>query len=437
MQMIATGISFKNSPLYLREKISFSEIELKKAIVKLSLEDSVKEIVILSTCNRTEFYIIADNLSLAYETLIDFICNEKNLDKKQLEEYFYIFYNKFAAEHLYKVASGIDSLVFGETEILSQVKKAFITAQNNGATGKIFNSLFKSVIECGKRVRTETKISQGNTSFSSIILKIIKDKFVNLDKVNILLIGLGEIGITTAKNLKNIGVKNLTLTNRSLDKLINLSKELGTNYIKLEDLYKEINNFDVIITCTASGKYIITKKNFTPNKNTLLIDISIPRNIDPEIANNHSVTLYDMDLLQKEIDINIEERKKSLHSSQIIIEEEMNKFIQWYNNFDILPVISSLSNFFENIRQQEINKAINKFNLNDENLKILDMVTKSIVSKILHYPVTNLKTENDNIMKEQYLNDLKYLFQLDNQDNYNKYYRKTDNKKCPFSIKKI
>lgn len=436
MQMIATGISFKNSPLHIREKIAFSDIDLKKAIIKLSLEDNIKEIVILSTCNRTEFYVITEDLSSAYNTIIEFICNEKNLDKKEIEEYFYIFYNKFAAEHLYKVSSGIDSLVFGENEILSQVKKAFITAQTNGTTGKIFNSLFRFAIECGKRVRTETKISKGNTSFSSIILKIIKNKFDNLENTKVLLVGLGDIGVTTAKNLKNIGVNNLVLTNRSIEKAINLSSEINTSFIDMNNLNNEINNFDVIITCTGSEKFILNKENTNPNKNLLLIDISIPRNIDPELSKNDLIELYDIDLLQIEIDINIEERKKLLFNSEIIIEEEMSKFVNWYNNFEILPVISSLSGFFENIRDHEITKAIKKFDLDEENIKILDIVTKSIINKILHYPVTNLKTEEDNYMKEQYTQDLKYLFQLDNQDSYEKYFRKTEGK-CPFSAKKL
>jgi len=436
MQMIATGINFKNSPLHVREKLAFSDSDIKKSIIKLSLEEDIKEIVILSTCNRTEFYVITENLSSAYNTLIEFICNEKKLNRKEIEEYFYIFYNKFAAEHLYKVSSGIDSLIFGESEILHQVKKSLTIAQNNGTTGKIFNSLFKFAIECGKKVRAETKISKGNTSFSSIILKIIKNKFDNLENIKILLIGLGEIGVTISKNLKNIGIKNLTLANRNIEKAIVLSNEIEASFININNLNNEINNFDVIITCTTSKNFILTKENTNPSKYLLLIDLSIPRNIDPNLSINNLIELYDIDLLQKEIKINIEERKKLLFDVELIIQDEMNKFINWYNNLEILPVISSLSNLFEEIRENEINKAMNKFNLDKENVKILDIVTKSIINKILHYPVTNLKVEEDDNMKKQYVKDIKYLFQLDNKDVYEKYFRKKENK-CPFSTYKL
>lgn len=428
MQMLLIGTSYKTSPVNIREKISISKNDLDNTLHRLSFYNAINEVVILSTCNRTEFYIATFDLDQATKSLIQFLEDEKNINFKDFANYFYIYYNKFAAEHLYKVTCGIESLVLGETEILSQVKDAFFIAKEIGVTNKIFNSLFKFAIETGKKVRTETNISKGLTSAGSVAVELIFENFKDINSKTVLLIGTGQIGEITAKNLKSKGICNLIITNRSFDKAEKLSKELNADVINFENFEKYLNFVDIIITCTGASDYLITEKNYKPNKQVLLIDLSIPRNISPKLAKNKNIKLYDIDSLEDIVNKNLKERQKILIEVESIIKEDMVKFVDWYNNLEISPVICSISSLFHEIKNNEISKVIKKNNLDKETEELLNIVTTDIIKKIIHYPVTNMKMEEDKNLKKQYAENLSYLFQLDSEDIFQKYFRKKEKK---------
>jgi glutamyl-tRNA reductase len=426
MQMLTTGVSFKTSPVSVRETVSFSESELEKALLKLSFYEGINELVILSTCNRTEFYIITSDLDLAKDSLIKFLEKEKNIDFHSIEDNFYTYYNKFAAEHLYHVVSGIDSLILGEGEILCQVKNAFTRAMEAGVTGKIFNALFKFAIETGKKVRTETTIVQRPLSTGSVVAKLAKETFAGLSSKTALLIGAGKVSQITAKNLKAQGIGELLIVNRTFEKAQLLAEELAGTALVYEKLEDALQQADIVIVCTGAPEYLINKANYSVEKPVLLIDLSIPRNVDPELAKSANITLYDLDSLENFVSLNKEERSLIIKEVETLLSEEMQKFVEWYNSLEVSPVISSLSAFFEEVRENEVSRALKKYKLSDTEKEVIDTVTKSILRKIIHYPVTNLKMTEDKELKKRYSEDLTYLFQLDSQDIYHKYFRKKD-----------
>lgn len=441
MQMIATGISYKTAPVEMREKIAFNESEMSQALKKLYSYDSIIEVVLLSTCNRTEFYIISNDIKTSLEDLEDFITKEKGIESKHFEEFFYIYYNKFASEHLYKVASGIESVIIGEGEVLAQVKNAFQVAMQEGTTSKIFNSLFKFAIETGKKVRTDTTIAQRPISAGSLIQKIAKDTFGYLDAKSVLIVGAGKINQIVAKNLKGAGVDEGIIVNRTLEKAEILANELGWKGDKLENLDQYIADADIIVVSVGAPNYLLTDKNFINHKDKILvIDLSVPRNIYPEIKKNKKVVYYDNELIEKVIEVNKEERNKIIKEAEELINQDMSKFIHWYNAFEVSPVISSLSGFMEDIRKGELEKTFKKNNFDEAQINAIEILTKSIVQKIIHYPVTNLKMAENKEAQLRYAEGIKYLFQLESEDAYKKYVRSevqehpSENKlTCPFA----
>jgi glutamyl-tRNA reductase len=432
MQMMITGMSFKTSPVSVREKISFSEAELKYKLIELASFKAIREVLILSTCNRTEFYIITDDLDQAKESLFQFLKEEKNINIEELEPYFYTYYNKFAAEHLYRVTAGIESLILGEGEILSQIKDAFYKALDAGTTSKILNSLFRFAIETGKKVRTETTINQRPTSTGSVAAKIAKDHFEDLSQKTALLIGAGKIGQITAKNLKSEGVGNLIIANRTFEKALDLANELDGQAIKYDEYLDYAHNADVVIVAVGAPEYLLDINNYkNETKDTLIVDLSIPRNVDLSLSQKENITLYDIDSLDKVSSANKEEREQIIQEAECIIYEDMQKFVEWYNALDLSPVIASLGELFEGIRKHQVEVTVKKHKLDENSKKVVDIVTKAITQKILHYPVTNLKMTEDPQLKAQYIEDMKYLFQLEADDVFEKYFRKRNTITAP------
>lgn len=427
MQMLAIGLNHKTTPVNVRESVAFSESELSKALLKLSFYEGIGEIILLSTCNRTEFYVITPDLEIAQQSIIKFLEKEKNINYQNIKEYFYTYYNKFAAEHLYRVTGGIDSLIIGEGEILAQVKNAFSKAMEIGTSGKIFNALFRFAIESGKKVRTETSIAKRPTSTGSVVSNLARKKFLNLESKTALILGAGKIGEITAKNLNAHNIGELLIVNRTFEKAVDLSKQVNGKAYNYSQLNEIMTQADILVVGVGAPEYIVTPDNYNANKEVLIIDLSIPRNVDPLIAENNLVEFYDMDSLESVVSLNKEERTEIVKEVEMIIAEEMNKFLEWYNSLEVSPVISSLSNLFEEIRFTEVNKAIKKYKLDADSKKVIDIVTKSIIQKITHYPVTNLKMTESKALKKQYSQDLKYLFQLDSEDGHQKYFRKKDN----------
>jgi len=428
VQFILLGINHRTAALDIRERFSFAGDSLSLALSELSASPLVSELVLLSTCNRTEVYALTADLKAARELLKDYFCQQADLDSEHFEEVAYTAYNKFAAQHLFRVAAGLDSMVFGENEILKQVKEALFEAQVHEASGAVLNQLFTSAIRAGKRVRSETAINQGVASVGSLAARLIREYAEQQAVIpQILLIGTGKIGAVTLKNLENTNYP-LLLANRSRAKAEVLAAEFGRgSVIELTEMQASLAQSDVIITCTAAENFLVDFEHASylegRERPVLLIDLSVPRNMNPRLAELQGVTYYDMDRLEQVVEQSHENRKLWQDTAETILADEMSRFLEWFNTREVLPTIQSLYEVFHEIREHEIERGLKKYQgeVSDEVQDLLERVTRAITQKILHYPVVQLKMERNPELKQQYMDALTALFKLDAQDGIDRF----------------
>ncbi|MEN2995029.1 MAG: glutamyl-tRNA reductase [Thermodesulfovibrio sp.] len=429
MSLTVVGLNHKTAPIEIREKLAFGSKEtIKEALRQLIQKEDIAEAVILSTCNRVEIYVYSnvssdkENRESKVEELIkEFISKFHKIEKDIFEKYLYVHKDRQAVEHLLKVTSSLDSMIVGEPQITGQVKESYEIALSERATSLILNHLMKRALFTAKRVRNETRISENPVSVSYAAVGLIKKVFDDLSKKSILLVGAGEMAELALKHLIGNGVKSIYITNRTFERAKELAKEFNGTAIPFENLKENLIKADIVLCSTAAPNYVITEKMLKEvmylrkYKPIFLIDISVPRNIDPSCNNLDNVYLYNIDDLQAVVDSNIFERKKEAQKAMIIIKEETEKFFHWLNSLESVPVIVSIRNKAEQIRQQELEKFKSKFrDLSPEVLNSIDYLTQSIINKIMHYPTVALKNNCDS--KEILIYSARRLFGLDNEE---------------------
>ena len=332
MYIILLGLNHKTAPVEIREKLAMSKPQIKAKASQLQALDGVNGIVVLSTCNRTEFYIATKNLELGKTSLLNFVANYGNCSVQILEQYIYLKECREAVHHLFRVSAGLDSMILGETQILGQVQDAYQYALEFKISNNVLNTLFQKAISVGKRVRTETLIDRQAVSVSSAAVDLAKQIFGELTGHSVLILGAGETSELTARHLVANGVSTVIVANRTFERANLLAQEFGGKAIRLDDFYNYLNNADIVISCTAAPKYIVEAKTLAPyikerqNKPILFIDIAVPRDINPDICNLKNVTLYDVDDLQNVVEQNLAERKKEAVKAEVIINDELEKF---------------------------------------------------------------------------------------------------------------
>jgi glutamyl-tRNA reductase len=426
VQLILLGINHRSADLDLRERFAMNADSLAATLNTLSANALIEELVILSTCNRTEIYALTEHLSETRERLASYCCQQADIAREAFEAVAYTAYNKFASQHLFQVSAGLDSMVFGEYEILKQVKEALSEAQLAEACGPVLQQLFIAAIRAGKRVRTETPIGQGASSVGALAARLIRASAAELGHApRILLIGTGKIGAVVLKNLENSGYP-ITLCNRSPARAQQMAGDFGLNaLLPFEALTDSLSEFDVILSCTAAPHYLIDTTTATglSGRSVLLIDLSVPRNLDPRLAEIPGLRYYDMDRLQHLVEQSQESRKAYQDLAETILADEMSKFLEWFNTRDLQPTIQALYTLFHEIRQQEIERGLKKYqgDVPAEVHDLLERVTRAINQKILHYPVVQLKLERQPELRAQYAHALSTLFQLNAQDGIDRY----------------
>lgn len=428
VQFILLGLNHRTASLDIRERFAFSGDALAQALKACQNSPLISECVILSTCNRTEIYALTEALNPTREWLKQLFCEHAVLSSDCFEDVSYTAYNKFAAQHLFQVAAGLDSMVYGENEILRQVKDALLEAQMAESAGPVLNQLFTSAIRAGKRVRTETAINQGAASIGSVSARLIREYAEALQREpRILLLGTGKMGEVTLMNLAQTAYP-LTLVNRSRAKAEDLAASYGRGtVVELSDLPAQLAQHDVVITCTAADHYLVDYTHqtaFTDRPEpVLLIDLSVPRNMDPLLAEIEGVSYYDMDRLQQVVERSYENRMLCQDLAETILADEMARFLEWFNTRDVVPTIQSLYEMFNDIRSREVERGLKKYQgeVSDEVHDLLDRVTRAITQKILHYPVVQLKVEHDPERKQLYADVLSSLFKLDAQDGIDRF----------------
>lgn len=403
MNLLSIGISHNSASLEVREKMWMSSDETKQALERLKGK-YFNEAVLISTCNRTEVYGLTPETQVDDAGLKRFLIDFKSADGLVKPDHFYGSLAGGSVSHLFKVAAGVDSMVIGDIQILNQVKEAFNLATEVGAMGPVMNRLMQATLHVGKRVRAETSICEGAVSVSFAAVELASKIFAELPEKSALLIGAGETGELTMKHLIGKGIGKVLLANRTREKATALIESLGLQrqgeVIDYEQIANALRTVDIVITSVNSPAYIVRPEHVRTvmkqrsNNPLFIIDISVPRSVDPGCNKVENVFVYDMDSLSAIVDKNVEKRKAELPKVTTIIREETVEFFKWHNSLQVGPTIQELTSAIESIRQSEVARNINRFK--EEDRELVEMLTRRIVNKILHQPITNLRNGAQN-----------------------------------------
>lgn len=391
-----------------------------KQLLKDSKAELFSEGFIISTCNRTELYGIPVKASTSFRELQQFLMERKPV-KGITADHFQNFFSCGAVNHLFKVSAGIDSLVLGDNQILGQVKESFQIAEDLDFAGFLMKRIFDAAIKVGKRAKTETTVSDGAITVSYAAVQLIEKIFSNISRKSALVIGTGETGEIAARHLKDKGIGNLAITNRTLSKAEKLAEAVHAQILPFQYFKEYLHEFDIVISATSAPDLILNLSDVKAamkkrsNNPSVYMDIAMPRDIDPMVKTLDSVFYHDIDSLKIIVDQNLKKRQAELPKIQSIIMEELINLFGWYNSLEVTPTIRSLRQLFEDIRQEEVDKQKNKFT--PEDIEKLDIVTKRIINKLLHLPTVELKRISENGVGSQEaaakVNAVRSLFGLD------------------------
>jgi glutamyl-tRNA reductase len=399
MNLLSIGISHHTAPVDIRERIWFTEEETRRAVASLQ-ERLFVESLVVSTCNRTEVYGITAGPQLDEAAVKDFVIDLKGARGSVNREHFTGRLSGAAVHQLFRVAAGIDSMIIGDVQILNQIKEAFAISQEMNALGPVFHRLMQSTLHVGKRVRAETSIGEGAVSVSYAAVELAGKIFADLSRKSALLVGAGETGELTLKHLVARGIGTLRIANRTREKAEALVSAFGGSVVDFEKLADAMQDVDIVITSVASPGFILEPRDIQrimrarANAPLFIIDIGVPRNVNPASRKFENVFLYDIDALSAIVDRNLEARRAEIPRVNAIVEEELAAFFAWYNTLRVGPTIHELREALERIRQAEVEKNINRFK--EEDRELVEMVTRRIVNKILHEPMTVLKRGAEN-----------------------------------------
>ena len=396
--LFSIGINHRTAPVEVREKIFLSEAEIFGLSERL--KNSLAEFMLLSTCNRTELYGVLVDENESLDRYKELLLTYKDTSGLISNEHIYEMHSVDAADHLFKVASSIDSMVVGDSQILHQLKEAYQLAQNNGTIGKVLNKLCQKALQVGKRTKTETSIYEGAVSVSFAAVELAVKIFGELTDKSVLLLGAGETAELTAESLLKKRVRKISIANRTKENAVKFLEKLGefirneSEVMDFDEVKKRLNEFDIIISSTSSPEFILTYDDFKrsgkhrSNDPMLIIDIAVPRDIDPEVDKFGSVFLKNIDDLNAIVDANFEKRKAEIPEVNRIIQEELENFFTWFYTQQLVPTIKEIEDKFENIRLGELRRNSNGFS--EDEKQIMENITKNIITKILKTTVPNL-----------------------------------------------
>jgi glutamyl-tRNA reductase len=421
-RIVVVGLSHKTAPIEIRERFSFNQEELESGLTALSSKSNVEECLILSTCNRVEIYAVSENTEACVEDVKDFLSEFHDTPEEVFSPHLYISTGNLAVRHIYKVASGIDSMVVGEPQILGQIKQAYKAAFSRGTAGLIMNRLCHSAFFVAKRIRTETGIGSRAVSVSYVAVELAKRIFDNLSHRTVMLVGAGEMAELAARNLIKAGIGELVIASRSFDNASSLSEKLNGKPIRYEEVFYNLKDVDIVITATGSPDFIIKAHHVKEalklrnNEPMFMIDIAVPRDIDPRVEELTDVYLYDIDDLKSVLDENIKTRRDSADKAEDIVLEVEKGFQEWINSLKVVPAIIDLRNRFEQIQKVEVERALSKLDsYSDKEREVIKGMASRIIGKILHGPLTNLKKEASTSRGALYVDSVKKLFELETE----------------------
>jgi glutamyl-tRNA reductase len=419
VHLLLVGVSHRTASVDLRERLDFSSRGLEHALRALAERSSTVEAVVISTCNRAEIYIACRDAERGVEDLQGFFCDFHDLSPDEIRPHLYAHHDYDAARHLFRVSSGLDSLVVGEPQILGQVKDAFRVATETRSAGPLLNKLFHWAFGVGKRVRSETRLAEGAVSVSFAAVSLARKIFGDLGGRRVLVIGSGEMGRLTALHLKAQGVASIVIMSRTLAHGQELADEVGGRVAPWDSLQAVLLESDIVITVTGSPTPILTKaaiKAAMPasrSRPLFLIDIAVPRDVDPAAGEIEQVFLYNIDDLQSIVRENVARRGAEVMRAEQIVEEEVQKFSSWQRSLEAVPTIVALRQRFEAIRTSELERLEPKLaGLSPEARSRVEEITRLLVEKLLLHPTEQLKNAGDAHLTSQYVAAINRLFDL-------------------------
>ena len=427
MHVVLLGTSHQTARVDIREKLSFSERQVPGALARLLDCPGILEAVILSTCNRTELYAVTPDPEQARDVLREFWCREKHVDIELLDAYGYFYVHEDAIRHLHRVAAGVDSLIVGEGQILAQVKGALAESQQVDAAGQYLESLFQQAIKVGKCVRNETNIGRGSVSVSSAAVEVAAEHLGDLQERIVLIYGAGKMSSHTIKALLTRGAKHVYIVNRTFERAQEAAKRLGCEALSLDDGRMLHAVADVIICCTSAPHYLLHPGNYpaVPGRSRLLIDIAVPRNIDPALAEMPGVRVIDLDGLEAVARHNREERANLIIDAEVLIERQVRDFISRLASFQVVPTIQAFTEHLEHLAADEIANFMERHTglMQRDPRAALERFAHHLVGRITHPPVARLKTL-DGQEQTSHAAALARLFDLEVEDATQRYLRK-------------
>lgn len=418
MQLVVLGLNHKTASVDVRECFTFSEDQIKKALNHLHEYEEISECVLVSTCNRTEMYAVVDDAEDGLQVMQQFLqrMSENPLDIAD----FFFYIEEDCIEHLFRVSGSLDSLIIGEGQILSQVKKAYSIARDVGTTSTVLNTLFNRAIAVGKKVRTETRIAHSTISVSYAAVELAKKVFGDLSESNVLLLGAGQMGELTAKHLVQSGVKTVIVSNRRYERAVELADQFDGIAVPFESFMKSAVNADVIITSTGAPHYIIRAWDVAhlmqkrQGRPIIIIDIAVPRDVEPEVAAITGARLYNIDDLEAVVESNVRLREKEAKLAEAIIEKELEELLLKFRYLSLRPIMARMTDKAEKIRQREFKRALAKLpDISAEERKAVENMSKMIMRKMLRDPMVCINQAACNQEEEFYLDAIRDLFKLD------------------------
>lgn len=423
MQLIVVGLSHKTAPIEVREKLAFPAKRQAGSLAALCGDDHITEAVILSTCNRTEIYAVCTSAQEGIDAVIGFMADSCAADRGRLQTYLYTEQGSAVVEHLFRVVSSLDSMVVGEAQILHQVKEAYSHSFEHKACGQAFNKLFRQSFEVGKRVRTETEIGENAVSVSYAAVELARKVFDSLEGRCVLVLGAGKMSELTARHLVSQGVAKVLVANRTYEHAVELASRFDGEAIPYGELFSRVREADIVISSTSATEPVITRNDLAPSlkgrggRPLFLIDIAVPRDIEPAVNDLPNVFLYDIDDLNGVVESNLEERMREARRAEGIIAEEVTSFLDWLDSMEVVPTLTAMRAKAEVMRQAEVEKAFRRLNgLSDADRKTVEALSCAIVNKLLHGPTARLKAAAGTKEGIGYVESARYLYGLDDAD---------------------
>lgn len=422
MHIVVVSVNHKTADVSLREKLAFSESSIQQALSALINQKSILEGVILSTCNRTEIYAVTDQVHTGRYYVKSFMSEWFGVDIETIKSVTDVKVGNEAIHHLFKVITGLDSIVLGETQILGQIRDSFLLAQSEGTTGTVFNKLFKDAITLAKRAHAETDISSKAVSVSYAAVELSKKILGKLENKKILIVGAGEMAELALQNLVGSGATDITVINRTAEKAKSLADQYGGRQVSLQELQCALIESDIVISSTSSQEFIITKPmmqdimKLRKNKSLVLIDIAVPRDIDPKVNDIDLIFNYDVDDLKGLVDANLAERERAAQVIYTMIDKQVMSFVDWINMLGVVPVITALREKALRIQETTMESIDRKMpDLSERDRKVISKHMKSIINQILKDPISQAKEVSGSENRAAELQFFQEIFNITNE----------------------